>query len=388
MPFHFEVLANDPTGARLGRLSTPRGVIETPAFMPVGTAATVKGQTQQDLENLGAQIILANTYHLYLRPGHELIRSLGGLHRFMSWPHPILTDSGGFQVFSLSGLRKVSNEGVVFRSHLDGSEHFLSPEKAVEIEIALGSDIAMVLDECIAALSDESRAQDAAARTLDWARRSRDYFQTHGDPNQQMLFAIVQGGTHAHLRRQNAQALVDLDFPGYAIGGLAVGESHEVTCQMTDVVSSVLPPDRPRYLMGVGKPEQIVDYVCLGVDMMDCVMPTRSARHGCLFTSEGRVLIRNARYARDERPLDERCGCAVCQRYSRAYLRHLYATGEFSAVILNTHHNIYFYLDIMRKIREAIGFGSLGKFRSELQASLAQTESANAERADEITSKN
>jgi queuine tRNA-ribosyltransferase len=339
--------------------------------MPVGTAATVKGQTQQDLEELGVQILLANTYHLYLRPGHELIRGMGGLHRFMSWPRPILTDSGGYQVFSLSDLRKVGDDGVIFRSHLDGSKHFLSPEKALEIQIALGSDIIMVLDECIEAPSDESRARQAAARTLDWAKRSRDSFARHGDVSRQMLFGIVQGGTYPALRRENADALVDLNFPGYAIGGLAVGESHGVTCEMTQVAASRLPADRPRYLMGVGKPEQIVDYVSLGVDMMDCVLPTRSARHGCLFTSHGRVLIRNAQYANDPRPLDENCRCAVCRRYSRAYLRHLYATGEFLSLILNTHHNLYFYLDITAKIREAIRFGNLERLCSELPARLS-----------------
>ena len=370
MGFGFEVLATDPTGARLGRLTTPHGVIETPAFMPVGTAATVKGQTQQELESLGVQILLANTYHLYLRPGHQLIREMGGLHSFMSWRRAILTDSGGFQVFSLSDLRKVSDEGVTFRSHLDGSEHFLSPEKALEIEIALGADIIMVLDECIEAPSTESRARDAAARTLAWARRSRDYFARHGDAGRQMLFGIVQGGTHAALRRENADALVELDFPGYAVGGLAVGEPHSATCEMTEIAASRLPRDRPRYLMGVGKPEQLADYVSVGIDMMDCVLPTRSARHGCLFTSEGRVLIKNARYANDPRPLDEACHCAVCKRYSRAYLRHIYSAGEPLAIILNTHHNLYFYLDIMRKIREAICFGNLERFRSDLQARL------------------
>ena len=370
MGFQFEVLATDPTGARLGRLTTPHGVIDTPAFMPVGTAATVKGQTQQDLEGLGAQILLANTYHLYLRPGHEVIREIGGLHRFMSWPHPILTDSGGYQVFSLNDLRKVTDAGVTFRSHLDGSEHFLSPEKALEIQMALGADIIMVLDECIEAPAEESRARQAAARTLDWARRCRGHFGLHGDAGRQALFGIVQGGTHAALRRENADALVELDFPGYAIGGLAVGESHEVTCAMTQAAAERLPAERPRYLMGVGKPEQILDYVGLGVDMMDCVLPTRSARHGCLFTSQGRLLIRNAQYARDPRPIDENCACAVCRRYSRAYLRHLYATGEFLATILNTHHNLHFYLDIMGKVREAIRFGKLGRLRSDLQARL------------------
>ena len=370
MGFSFEVLAVDPTGARLGRLTTPHGVIETPAFMPVGTAATVKGQTQQDLEDLNAQIILANTYHLYLRPGHELIRAMGGLHKFMSWPRPILTDSGGFQVFSLSDLRKVNDDGVTFRSHIDGSEHFLSPEKALEIEIALGSDIVMVLDECIEAPADYTRTNEAAARTLAWARRSRDYFAQHGDAAKQMVFGIIQGGAHADLRHANADSLLELEFPGYAIGGLAVGEAHSVTCEMTSTVTSRLPREKPRYLMGVGKPEQILDYVGLGIDMMDCVLPTRSARHGCLYTSEGRLLIRNAKYARDARPIDESCGCAVCRRYSRAYLRHLYSTGEFLATILNTHHNLYFYLDMMGKIREAIRFGKLETFRSDLQARL------------------
>ena len=368
--FKFEVLATDPTGARLGRLTTPHGVVDTPAFMPVGTAATVKGQTQQDLEDLGVQILLSNTYHLYLRPGHELIRKLGGLHKFMSWPGAILTDSGGFQVFSLSELRKVSDEGVTFRSHLDGSEHFLSPEKALEVEIALGADIVMVLDECIEAPSAETRTREAAARTLNWARRSKEYFAQHGDPARQMIFGIVQGGTYGELRRENADALVELDFPGYAIGGLAVGEGHATTCEMAAIAASRLPAERPRYLMGVGKPEQIPDYVALGIDMMDCVLPTRSARHGCLFTAQGRLLIKNAQYISDERPIDESCGCAVCRRYSRAYLRHLYASGEFLATILNTHHNIYFYLDIMRKIRDAIRFGKLEKFRTDLQARL------------------
>ena len=370
MGFHFEVLATDPTGARLGRLTTPHGIIDTPAFMPVGTAATVKGQTQQDLETLDASIVLANTYHLYLRPGHALIRELGGLHEFMSWPRPILTDSGGYQVFSLSELRKVSDEGVRFRSHLDGSEHFLSPEKALEIEIALGADIIMALDECIEAPASEAYTREAAQRTADWAARSQDYFQANGDPERQMLFGIVQGGTHAELRRENADALVDLDLPGYAIGGLAVGESHGVSCEMAELVAARLPKERPRYLMGVGKPDEILRYVELGVDMMDCVLPTRSARHGCLFTSQGRVLIRNARYANDPRPLDPNCACSVCRRYSRAYLRHLYASGEFLAIILNTHHNLHFYLDMMRKIREAIRFGNLERFRSDLQTRL------------------
>jgi queuine tRNA-ribosyltransferase len=370
MGFQFEVLKTDPSGARLGRLTTPHGVIETPVFMPVGTAATVKGLTQQALESLGVQILLANTYHLYLRPGHELIREMGGLHEFMSWVRPILTDSGGYQVFSQSDLRRVADDGVTFRSHLDGSEHFLSPERAMEIEIALGGDIIMVLDECIEAAADATRAREAASRTFEWARRSRQYFARHSDPARQMLFGIVQGGTHAELRRANADQLMELDLPGYAIGGLAVGEPHSVTCDMTAEVASRLPAGRPRYLMGVGKPEQLADYVCLGVDMMDCVLPTRNARNGCLFTSQGRLLIKNARYASDPRPIDESCRCAVCRRYSRAYLRHLFLSNEILAAILNTHHNLHFYLDIMCKIREAIHFGNLANLRSNLHARL------------------
>jgi queuine tRNA-ribosyltransferase len=371
MAFEFQVLQTDPTGARLGRLTTPHGVIETPAFMPVGTAATVKSLTQPMLEEIGVQILLSNTYHLYLRPGHELIREMGGLHSFMSWPHPILTDSGGFQVFSLSALRKVTDEGVTFRSHIDGSAHFFSPEKALQVEIALGADIIMVLDECIEAPADFDRTRAAAARTLEWARRSGQFFADHGDAQKQMLFGIVQGGTHAALRRENADALVDLDFPGYAVGGLAVGEPHESTCAMTAEATARLPVDRPRYLMGVGMPEQIVDYVMRGIDMMDCVLPTRSARHGCLFTSQGKLLIKNTRYAKDPRPIDPACGCAVCARYSRAYLRHLYASNESLAAILNSHHNIYFYLDMMAEIRKAIRFGTLEKFAADLQARLA-----------------
>jgi len=368
MAFRFEVLKTDPSGARLGRLETPHGVIDTPAFMPVGTAATIKGLTQEQLEALGAQIILANTYHLYLRPGHERIRALGGLHGFMSWPRPIITDSGGYQVFSLAELRKVTDDGVTFRSHLDGSEHFLSPERALEIEIALGADLIMVLDECIALPADEAATRAAAQRTLDWARRSRDYFAANGDAQRQMLFAIVQGGASPAIRRENAEALVALDFPGYAIGGLAVGEPHETTCSMTEVVTQLLPADRPHYLMGVGKPEDIPDYVMRGVDLMDCVLPTRNARNGWLYTSQGRLVIRSARYADDPRPPDPECACPVCRRYSRAYLRHLFLAGELLSSILNTLHNVHFYLDIMRKIRKAIGFGKLAGFRAELRS--------------------
>jgi queuine tRNA-ribosyltransferase len=374
MNFSFEVSKTDPTGARRGRLITPHGTVETPFFMPVGTQASVKGLTQEALEELGAEIILANTYHLYLRPGHELVRKLGGLHQFMSWRRAILTDSGGFQVFSLSELRKVTDDGVRFRSHLDGSEHLLTPEKAVEIQLALGSDIAMVLDECIETPAPRHKAEAALKRTTQWAQRARAYYLKQAAYNgdlPQWQFGIVQGATFADLRRESARQLLDLDFPGYAVGGLAVGEPHEITCEMTAEVTAQLPKDRLRYLMGVGRPEQIADYVALGIDMMDCVLPTRAARHACLYTSEGRVLIKNARYAQDQRPIDPKCSCSVCRRYSRAYLRHLFAAGELTAAILATHHNVHFYLDIMRQIREAIEFGNLANFSSEMHARYA-----------------
>jgi queuine tRNA-ribosyltransferase len=373
MSFRFEVLKTDPSGARLGRLTTPHGVIETPAFMPVGTAGTVKGMTQQALEELGVGLLLANTYHLYLRPGHELIARMDGLHRFMAWSGGILTDSGGYQVFSLADLRKVSDEGVRFRSHLDGSSHLLTPEKAIDVQRVLGSDIGMLLDECIEYPASRDRAHDAAERSLDWARRSRAAIHA-GAPSAsnpgQVFFAIVQGGAYADLRSENAERLVELDFPGYAVGGLAVGEPHDLTCEIAAGTVACLPQDRPHYLMGVGKPEQLADYVRCGVDMMDCVLPTRNARNGWLYTRQGPLHIKNAPYAADTRPVDESCACMVCRRYSRAYLRHLFQANEILGSILNTHHNIYFYLDIMRAIRESIAAGDLSRFSSELQARL------------------
>src|ERR1700736_3578350 len=371
MNFSFEVAKTDPSGARRGRLTTPHGTVETPFFMPVGTAAAVKALTQDALEELGAEIILANTYYLYLRQGHEVVRKLGGLHRFMSWPRAILTDSGGFQVFSLSELRKVSDDGVRFRSHLDGSEHLLTPEKAVEGQLALGADIAMGRDDGIETPAAREKAEAALVRTTRWAKQARQHFLAKENlyPGvRQWQFGIVQGATFADLRRASARQLLDLDFPGYAVGGLAVGEPHSMTCEMASEVTALLPADRPRYLMGVGKPEQLADYVALGIDMMDCVLPTRAARHACLYTSEGRVLIKNARFAADPRPIDPQCSCSVCKRYTRAYLRHLFAAGEITASILATHHNIHFYLDIMRQIREAIEFGNLAKFSAEMQA--------------------
>ena len=371
MNFSFQVSDTGATGARRGKLTTPHGEIETPVFMPVGTAASVKCLTQSALEELGAEIILANTYHLYLRPGHELVRKLGGLHSFMAWPRAILTDSGGYQVFSLSALRRMADEGVHFRSHLDGSEHLLTPEKAAEIQLALGSDIAMVLDECIETPAPRNVAESAVKRTTAWAKRAREFFLQSASCNgdlQQWQFGIVQGATFADLRRESATQLLELDFPGYAVGGLAVGEPHAMTCEMAAEVTALLPRDRPRYLMGVGRPEQLADYVALGIDMMDCVLPTRAARHACIYTSEGRVAIKGARYISDQRPLDPNCTCSVCKRYTRAYLRHLFAAGEITGAILATHHNIHFYLDIMRQIREAIPFGKLAKFSADMHA--------------------
>jgi queuine tRNA-ribosyltransferase len=369
--FSFEVLRTDPTGARLGRLRTPHGDVETPCFMPVGTAGTVKGLPQEMLESLGVQLLLANTYHLYLRPGHDLIRRLGGLHRFMTWPRPILTDSGGYQVFSLADLRRVTDEGVAFRSHLDGSEHFLTPESAVDIQLALGSDIQMVLDECIEAPAARERAAQAMQRTFAWARRARNHLLAQPGHSRHAQFGIVQGGTHSDLRREAADQITSLDFPGYAVGGLAVGEPHEVTCAMTAEVTARLPAGRPRYLMGVGQPEDIPDYVMRGIDMMDCVLPTRAARHGCLYTSAGRILIKNSEFAEDLRPIEENCGCLACRRYSRAYLRHLFRAGELLAHLLLTHHNLTFYLRLMREIREAIARGELESCAARTRAAMA-----------------
>jgi queuine tRNA-ribosyltransferase len=372
--FSFEIKKTDSSGARRGILTTPHGPVDTPFFMPVGTQGAVKALRNEALEELGAQIILGNTYHLYLRPGSESIRKLGGLHKFMSWNAAILTDSGGYQVFSLSALRKLTEDGVRFRSHLDGSEHLLTPEKAVEVQLALGSDLAMVLDECIGTPAPREKAEAALKRTTAWAKRARNYFQERAQQNGELAqwqFGIVQGATFADLRRESARQLLEIDFPGYAVGGLAVGEPHEMTCEMAAEVTALLPKEKPRYLMGVGRPEQIADYVALGIDMMDCVLPTRAARHACVYTSEGRVLIKNARYAQDEQPLDPNCTCSVCRRYTRAYIRHLFATGELTAAILATHHNVHFYLDLMRQIREAIEFGNLVKFSSEVRARYA-----------------
>jgi queuine tRNA-ribosyltransferase len=363
----FQIEATDGA-ARAGRLLTPHGEIETPVFMPVGTLASVKGVSQDVLEELGVQILLGNTYHLYLRPGVETVRQLGGLHGFMSWNRAILTDSGGFQVFSLNELRKVTEEGVTFRSHLDGSSHFFSPESAMAAQIGLGADIIMAFDECTEYPAERARVRESMELTLRWAERSKKYFEEHkaGVPWKssqlsavssqptQSLFGIVQGGMDRELRRESALRTVEIGFPGYAIGGLSVGEPRELTREIVESTLEHLPADQPRYLMGVGTPEEIAEYALLGVDMMDCVLPTRAARHGLLFTSEGKVSIKQARYAQDESPLDPNCDCRVCRRYSRAYLRHLYASNELLAQVLNTVHNLSYYLGTMRAARERI----------------------------------
>ena len=345
--------------------------------MPVGTQATVKTVPHELLEQLGAQIILGNTYHLYLRPGHDLIRRMGGLHAFMSWPRALLTDSGGFQVFSLGDLRKVSEEGVRFRSHLDGSSHFFSPEHSIDVQIALGADILMAFDECTEYPADYTRARQSLDLTLRWAKRSQDHFAVHRDEvpwaaqfpkRRQSLFGIVQGGMFTDLRRESTERLVEMDFPGYAIGGLSVGEPRALTREIIEATLPLLPEDRPRYVMGVGYPDEIVEYAALGVDMMDCVLPTRAARHGLLFTSEGRLNIKNHRFAEDSGPADPECRCIVCARYSRAYLRHLFVSQEVLGAVLNTVHNLAFYLDTMQSVRDAIELGTLPALLARVRA--------------------
>jgi len=387
---------------RTGRLTTPHGVVETPVFMPVGTLASVKAVSQDLLEDLGVGILLGNTYHLYLRPGVETVRALGGLHGFMSWDRVILTDSGGFQVFSLNELRKITEDGVTFRSHLDGSSHVFTPESAIEAQIGLGADIIMAFDECTEFPAERERVRASMELTLRWAERSKKYFEEHkqdvpwgrsrpssvarrhkrpvsslefpvpdsnGSPGNskpetrnligqsQSLFGIVQGGMDLDLRKESAERTIEIGFSGYAIGGLSVGEPREVTREIVEATLRHLPADKPRYLMGVGTPEEIAMYAALGVDMMDCVLPTRAARHGLLFTSAGKISIKQARYANDAGPLDPACSCRVCGRYSRAYLRHLYAANEVLAQVLNTIHNLSFYLDTMRRVRHSIRLG-------------------------------
>jgi queuine tRNA-ribosyltransferase len=398
----FNLLNQTGPGGRRAQVNLPHQLVETPVFMPVGTAGSVKAVPQDILETLGAEIILGNTYHLYLRPGHEAIRRMGGLHPFISWPRALLTDSGGFQVFSLSQLRKVTDEGVRFRSHLDGSSHFFTPEHSMDVQIALGADICMAFDECTEYPADRSRAQESLRLTMAWARRSLDHFNAHRhqvpwdyapdpatepptqgsqvpgdwgprnaqDPasleprplssfnpapgRTQSLFGIVQGGMYRDLRRESAERLIEMNFDGYAIGGLSVGEPRDLTLEMIAELLPLLPKDKPRYVMGVGYPDEIEQYARLGVDMMDCVLPTRAARHGLLFTSEGRLNIKGKRYAEDQGPPDPNCDCMVCRRYTRAYLRHLMHAGEPLSATLNSIHNLSYYLAIMERVRASL----------------------------------
>jgi queuine tRNA-ribosyltransferase len=368
----FELQATCPaTGARAGILHTAHGPVKTPVFMPVGTQATVKGVQPRDIwDEVGARIILGNTYHLYLRPGHELIREFGGLHSFMKWPGAILTDSGGFQVFSLSKLRKVTEEGVLFRSHLNGDPHFFTPESTIDVQLALGSDVCMVLDECLEYPVSETLARASMERTIRWAGQAMSHYRGRlaEDPGLGAVFPIVQGSMYPNLRRECARRLLELDADGYAIGGLSVGEPRPLSLEMAAVSAEILPVHKPRYVMGVGMPEELIEYVALGVDMMDCVMPTRNARNGCLFTRQGKLIIKQAQYRDDAGPVDAECGCYSCRNFSRAYLRHLFLAGEMLYCTLSSIHNLRWYLDIMGQIRESILLGTfpdfLGRWRS------------------------
>ncbi|XGU47967.1 tRNA guanosine(34) transglycosylase Tgt [Fusobacterium necrophorum subsp. funduliforme] len=350
--------------ARVGRIQTPHGEIETPVFMPVGTQATVKAMTKEELDEIGTQIILGNTYHLFLRPGDDLIDRLGGLHSFMNWKKPILTDSGGFQVFSLGALRKIKEEGVHFRSHIDGSKRFISPEKSIEIQNHLGSDIAMLFDECPPGLSSREYLIPSIERTTRWAKRC---VAAHQKPETQGLFAIVQGGVYEDLRQKSLEELLEMDehFSGYAIGGLAVGEPREDMYRILDYIVEKCPENKPRYLMGVGEPLDMLEAVESGIDMMDCVQPTRIARHGTVFTKQGRLVVKNAEYAEDTRPLDEECHCYVCQNYSRAYIRHLLKVDEILGARLTSYHNLYFLVRLMKDTRRAIQEGRFQQFKTE-----------------------
>lgn len=357
---NFTVLHRDSSSsARLGLLKTEHGTIETPIFMPVGTNATVKAMTPEDLLAINAQIILSNTYHLYLRPGHQLVEKMGGLHKFMNWNSPILTDSGGFQVFSLGELRKITEEGVKFQSHIDGSYHILTPEFATQIQESLGADIIMCFDECPPATADKNYVARSLDMTTRWAKRCKDAHKREG----QQLFGIIQGGMHYDLRARSLEDICSIGFDGYALGGLSVGEEKEQMYGVMEACSPMMPQDAPRYIMGIGAPEDLVEAVWHGYDMFDCVMPTRNARNGMLFTSQGRINIKAKIYEEDAGPLDSECGCYVCRNYSRAYLRHLYRAGEILASNLNSYHNLYYYLNLMEKMREAIRNNCFAEFR-------------------------
>ncbi|HHV72217.1 MAG TPA: tRNA guanosine(34) transglycosylase Tgt [Clostridia bacterium] len=369
MAIKYEVLKEcSKTGARLGRLTTAHGVIETPVFMPVGTQATVKTMTPEELKEMGTQIILSNTYHLYMRPGHKLIEKAGGLHKFMNWDRSILTDSGGFQVFSLAKLRDITEEGVKFNSHLDGSIHFFTPELATEIQMALGSDIIMAFDECIPYPCDWDYAKKSLERTTRWAARCK---KVHSREDQ-ALFGIVQGGMYKDLRRLSVEQIVELDFPGYAIGGLSVGEPKEVMYEILAYTAPLLPKDKPRYLMGVGSPDYLIEGVAFGIDMFDCVLPTRIARNGTVLTKKGKLVIRNATYAEEFIPLEPGCNCYTCRNYSRAYIRHLIKANEILGIRLTTIHNLYFLSNLMAEIREAIKEDRFYDYRSKVLTEMGE----------------
>jgi queuine tRNA-ribosyltransferase len=363
----FQFIKKDKdTNARLGRLTTAHGVIDSPFFMPVGTNGTVKTLSFESLLEFETSIVLSNTYHLYLRPGPDVIGAAGGLHKFMSWDGPILTDSGGYQVFSLAKLRKLNDDGVEFQSHYDGSTRFFTPEKVIDIERVLGSDIVMPLDECAPYPCDRAQAEGSVRRTTLWARQSKEQFlKTQKEKGGALLFGIVQGATYKDLREQSARELINIGFDGYAVGGVSVGEPVPVMFEALDWVMPLLPEDRPRYFMGIGLPDQIVKAVGEGVDMFDTCIPTRYGRHGSAFTREGRLVVRNARYIKDFRPLDERCTCRVCRKYTRSYIRHLFNCGEILGLKLITYHNVYFYVDLMRQIREAVAEGRYQAFQKE-----------------------
>ena len=360
MSFSFELIKEcSQTNARLGKINTSHGVIDTPVFMPVGTQATVKAVLPRDLKEIGASIILSNTYHLYLRPGFDIVKEAGGLHGFMGWNSPILTDSGGFQVFSLGSLRKITDDGVVFKSHLDGSEHFISPEKAVEIQNALGADIIMSFDECVPYPCDYAQAQNAVERTTQWAKRCK---MSHKREDQ-ALFGIVQGSVFKDLRLRSVEDLVEMDFPGYSIGGLSVGEPKDIMYEVLDYTVPILPREKPRYLMGVGSADALIEGVMRGVDMFDCVLPTREARHGTVMTTKGKLVLRNATYSRDYNPIDPECDCYACRNFTRAYIRHLIKADEILASVLTSIHNLKFLIDLMKNIREAIYEDRFSEYR-------------------------
>lgn len=372
----FELLGKD-ANARLGVITTKRGVINTPAFMPVGTQATVKAMSPDELKEIGAEIVLCNTYHLYLRPGHKTISSLGGLHKFMNWDKPVLTDSGGFQVFSLSALRSISENGVQFRSHLDGSMHFIGPDEAMEIQSALGSDICMAFDECTPYPASYDYAVKSLELTTKWARRCKEYeMQNSAIGNRQSafpgqaLFGIIQGGIYKDLRKRSIEELIEIGFDGYAAGGLSVGEPKEDMYEIINFTAPLMPEDKPRYLMGIGGLKDMLAAVEAGFDMFDCVMPTRNARNGTLFTSSGRISIKRTEYKSDNSPLDENCGCYACRNFSKAYLRHLFLAKEILSMRLNTIHNLYFYIDFFRKMREAISKGQSKEFKNRWETAL------------------